>query len=532
MMTKAYYLSLKPDTPCAGFWDQTFINDIIDSLEIERVEVRKLPKDQKAIVVIPARSHFDIANKVNKELAKIDKVVLICSGDEERVFPVDQIRHPNIKIWVQNPHPDKDEIYDKIGTGYAPHDLKDTVFNKDIDVFFSGQITHRRRLEMQRVIGDSIPDTWHINYTEGFTQGFEPKEYFNLMSRAKIAPAPSGAVIPDSFRVFEALQTMAIPIADEVNPDGSIEGYWEWLFGETVKFPLLKKWESLSGYVDDILPNYTELVHRQTEWWINYKKKIRNRLRKQLDIKPNDITAVICTSYIPSHPSTDIIDETIASIRHHLPDIDIIVQVDGLRSEQQDKRQQYNEYKSQLLWNCLHKYTNTYPILFEEHMHQSGMMINTIDLIDTPQLLYMEHDAPLVVDYDIPFSELSKYINSGVSDLIRLHHEGAVPKEHEPMMLGMENNAPLMKTIQWSQRPHLASTEYYKNLLKLNFDKNSRCFLEDKLHGVMHSGYIDNGKPFWYQNRLHIYHPDGNIKRSYHTDGRAGTNKYDDKQVF
>ena len=44
-----------------------------------------------------------------------------------------------------------------------------------------------------------------------------------------------------------------------------------------------------------------------------------------------DITIVLVTSVLPSHPNTDIIDETIKSIRFHFPDNEIIMQIDGLR---------------------------------------------------------------------------------------------------------------------------------------------------------------------------------------------------------
>ena len=36
--------------------------------------------------------------------------------------------------------------------------------------------------------------------TKGFAQGDTPKEYYKTLSKAKIAPAPAGAVVVDSFR--------------------------------------------------------------------------------------------------------------------------------------------------------------------------------------------------------------------------------------------------------------------------------------------------------------------------------------------
>ena len=57
-----------------------------------------------------------------------------------------------------------------------------------------------------------------------------------------------------------------------------------------------------------------------------------------------EITVVIPTSPIPSHPSTAIIDETIASVRKQLPDSRIIVTADGVRAEQVGMANNYFEY--------------------------------------------------------------------------------------------------------------------------------------------------------------------------------------------
>ena len=62
-----------------------------------------------------------------------------------------------------------------------------------------------------------------------------------------------------------------------------------------------------------------------------------------------DITIVVVTSVLPSHPSTDIIDETIKSIRFHFPDNEIIMQIDGLRREQNHRKADYDEYKNRIL---------------------------------------------------------------------------------------------------------------------------------------------------------------------------------------
>lgn len=237
----------------------------------------------------------------------------------------------------------------------------------------------------------------------------------------------------------------------------------------------------------------------------------------------NDITIIIPTSVLPSHPSTAIIDETIASIRYHLPDSEIILQIDGLRSEQLDRKADYDDYKTKVLHKCLTEWTNVLPIVFDEHSHQSTMLKETIDLVKTPLLLYVEGDAPLVTDETIDWQKCLDFIYNGDATTIRFHHEGVIPHEHEQLMLGSKNG--FMRTVQWSQRPHLSTTLYYKEIVLPALAPI--VFIEDTFHGTVANDYIDNGRIGWLKHRLWIYYPNNtNIKRSYTTDGRQGGLKY------
>lgn len=236
----------------------------------------------------------------------------------------------------------------------------------------------------------------------------------------------------------------------------------------------------------------------------------------------SNITVVIPTSVIPSHPSTEILDETIASVRHHLPTAEIILQIDGLRNEQQDRKEAYDEFKTKVLYKCLHEWRNILPIIFDEHSHQSTMMRATIELIKTPLLLYVESDAPLVTDKTIDFDLIEQMILDGKANTVRLHHEDVIPKDHEQLIIGKEGN--FVKTIQWSQRPHVSSVLYYKDTVLPTIPE--RSFIEDTFHGVVMNDYYENGILGWFKHRLWIYHPSKGIKRSYHTDGRAGGLKF------
>jgi len=236
-----------------------------------------------------------------------------------------------------------------------------------------------------------------------------------------------------------------------------------------------------------------------------------------------DITVILVTSVLPSHPDTHIIEETINSIRQHLPDCEIIMQIDGLRAEQEDRREDYEEYKTRILWLCLHKYKNILPIIFDKYSHQSTMMAKTLQYIQTPLILYVEGDCPLVTDQEIDWQKCIDFIISGEANTIRFHHEAVIPEDHKHLMLGDKDG--FMRTHQWSQRPHLTTLLYYKDIVLPAVPK--RTFIEDYFHGIVNEDYLIYGNIGWNKHRLWIYYSnDKNIKRSYTTDGRQGGLKY------
>ena len=237
-----------------------------------------------------------------------------------------------------------------------------------------------------------------------------------------------------------------------------------------------------------------------------------------------DITIVLVTSVLPSHPNTDIIDETIKSIRFHFPDNEIIMQIDGLRREQLHRKADYDEYKNRILWKCLHEYKNVLPIVFESHIHQTGMMRRTMPEIKTSLLLYVEGDAPLTLD-PIDWEKCLDMIEYGKANTIRFHFEAFIPEPHKHLMFGLEDG--FMKTAQWSQRPHLSTVRYYKDIVLPFSDK--KTFIEDRFHGKVQDEILPYGyfnEDGWNTHKLWIYHPEGHIKRSYHLDGREGTQKF------
>ncbi len=317
-------------------------------------------------------------------------------------------------------------------------------------------------------------------------------------------------------------------------------------------------YDSLPSYVQGALADWPRNVNRVTAWWIAQKRKWAYNLVADLDElngssgltlnrADESITVVVPISPIKSHPEIAILEETLKTIRTHLPEAEIYLMFDGVRPEQEDRRSDYEEHIRRVLWKCLHEWKNVLPFVFDEHLHQSGMVKKVLPEVKSPALLFVEHDTPLTPDCSIDFLGIIECIKNGSADVVRLHHEALILPDHEHLMLDHatvklpitkieiddEGLLPLRRTKQWSQRPHVASTAYYRRIMGQYFSEQSKSFIEDRMHGVL-EGEVEVGDiTTWHNHRLWVYHPEtGNIKRSYTTDGRAGGEKYDDTQIF
>ena len=300
-MVNVYWLTLNEETPSRGYWDQGMLEDYFagdmwrpkDFPEFRHIECDGMPTPVNmpfGVVVLAARHHADKIKEVNKSLNKLDRVVLFLTGDEEADFPIEKIDHKNIEIWVMSPRTPRHDKYNHLGTGYPPQSqkiLSKLKYEKTSDVFFSGQLTHRRRLEMWDNLKEyeAHHENVDVHGTRGFTQGFKANEYYTRMARAKVAPAPSGPETPDSFRLFEALECMSIPIADEQDPKGTWTTYWAKFFKEQPPFPLIKEYDNLVGYITNELKHFDNQICVQTAWWIQKKRELAYKITEQINEK-------------------------------------------------------------------------------------------------------------------------------------------------------------------------------------------------------------------------------------------------------
>jgi hypothetical protein len=214
------------------------------------------------------------------------------------------------------------------------------------------------------------------------------------------------------------------------------------------------------------------------------------------------------------------LEKTIDSIRYHLPACEILILLDGVRSEQEHRRAAYEEYKRAVVWKCQHQWNNILPVVFDQFEHQAGMMVKVIDgqaaAIHTPLLFFVEHDMQ-ILPREIDWEYIVRKIEAGAADSIRLYQQEEIIPVHQYLMCGKDDQ--LIRTSQYSQHPHVATVQFYHKMLK-HFRQGSKTMIED-------FAYTFIAERPWDQWKLAIYAPPGGYKRIEWVDGRDTDPKYD-----
>lgn len=550
------------DNPGFVRWDQFWLGRILRGEEgappfactfEEATPERVLAEG--GIIVAPVGHYHDhgekhrVLPKLWSDLKKMPWGILIATSDEGSTFDWRKIDPwpEHIQLYVQLPRRERSYPAGTRFFGEGPPTPARQVpqrDERDLDVFLSSQVNHRRRTQCHaavKTLRDSRPDLRvELHATDGFLRGMSLEEYLARLARTWVAPAPSGVRSQSSFRAFEALEAGAIPLVDGVRPDGG-SGYWEMIgMGDVV--PVIDDWSRLPEVVDDLLVDRHFTAARISSRWQQYKRQFVRTLHWQAKgwaypptawttTDPEDrITVIIPTSPVPSNPDLSMIQETTQSIRIDLPGAEILIACDGVRAEQAHRASAYHEYLHRLcVWTLAQH--NVTPFVFDEHLHQSGMMRRMLDEIYTTTLLFVEHDCPLTGP--VPWRDLLETFDDEDLASIRLMHEADVLPEHAHLYPTTERQSgavPWIPTVQWSQRPHLARVAWYRAILNRFFGENSRTMIEDVMHGVVQHGIrFTDGKPTWGEWErwgMAVYAPEGSMKRSGHTDGRGDDPKY------
>lgn len=284
----------EPDVIARGYWDQGLLEDIFNRGNFEHhinFATDSNPKGYMpnsttdgAVVVINGRTHVEDVDKINADLARLRWVVFIETGDEEALFPIQEIKHPLLRVWVMLPRMNlHNDVSYKMPNGYRPDTrplLKRAGEQGRIyDYFFAGQINHARREQCIEAAKALENQNGILVTTDGFGKEVLPySEYISKMAQSKIVFCPSGIESPDNFRLYEALEAGCLPIVDAFATNNQAWGFWQYLFGSDMPFPVIPYWSDLPTLLPELLKDYPANANRASAWWQLVKRNMFNKL--------------------------------------------------------------------------------------------------------------------------------------------------------------------------------------------------------------------------------------------------------------
>ena len=106
-------------------WDEMFVEDLLSGAQkrpatlpaVEHFEVNGWVRSpwERMVVMLPGGNHIEDVGWVNEALSSVDEVILFITSDEGSHFPIHELSHPNLKLWIMTPRP---EIQYPVGTQF------------------------------------------------------------------------------------------------------------------------------------------------------------------------------------------------------------------------------------------------------------------------------------------------------------------------------------------------------------------------------------------------------------------------------
>jgi len=241
--------------------------------------------------------------------------------------------------------------------------------------------------------------------------------------------------------------------------------------------------------------------------------------------KPS-INVVVLANPSESHPSTQIIEETIESVRNFtgLNKAHFILSHDGIPNSLVHLKSQYEEYLSNLEIK-FNRDPQVTILRAQKHLHLSGNISQALRIVKSKYVLLVQHDLPFIrkIEIDHCLLALEKYPEI---KHLRFNKEENFPYEFDCMPPNRrksytqhnlelnKNSISVIKTLGWSDNNHLCNKDYYEKVV-FQIVKNRKIAPEHALNKVSNV----------FTGRLlgnYIYGAVGDPAAIKHLDGRQG----------
>lgn len=359
-------------------WDQHLVDEYLSGEEFVHSENDPESVEDGCILIVPAR--YTDPETIQAIIEPMNWVVLVLTSDEETTFDANALEHPAMRIWATTPHPSHHAPGLRnltegraMGTNEVLAEFRDEAATRPLDVLFVGQTTHLRREEAVEAM-HKLPPRLRVGVlpTDGFTKGIARTEYLKLLASAKIAPCPAGPATPSSFRVAEALEAGALPIADDVPllEDYPL-GYWDFVCDGEAPFPVVTDWSELGSVVEACLEDWPMNAVRAQAWWVRHKKRQADQMRTDaLELSGGDAPVSSPTRIQITSDNIDSMCETIAAYDSMGDEmiIEISTECPLLELEEDEDPPSVHPYLLQVqrvVWACTNVWHHAVPILDE-----------------------------------------------------------------------------------------------------------------------------------------------------------------------
>ncbi len=245
-----------------------------------------------------------------------------------------------------------------------------------------------------------------------------------------------------------------------------------------------------------------------------------------MDERNEQVTVLIPSSQIPSHPSIGLIQRAIRSIQEvlALPTAQVIVSCDGPPAHLDPAP--YLEYRRRL-----HAYGQSrgiYIVELDEHQGLPGVIRNGFTHVVSPLVLVFQHDVEVVRSIDVAGVCNALLQSHFQINHIRLNHRKNREYKADSILKEVEHpdlHVPLLRTIAWSDMPHFTTAEYYRRevIPRLRPTRSSRG-VENQLGPLIQADVKAHGFDAAHpRHGTFVYGQRGDPPVLRHLDGRRAT---------